>query len=292
MSIFDILLRLVIGSVVGFAIGLTGIGGGVLVLPSLTLILGVPISQAIGTASLYTFISKAYAGIEHYRLKTIDFAISAFILIGAIPANVASALFITRYINANAGDTARLDAFQNGLTLVISVTLIVTVGMILYQTFRKQQAAEAILEHDVASATDIREPGPGAPSPSKQTGPGRKITAIIAGILVGAVIGATSVGGGVLIIPLLILIFRLRTNITVGTSIFIGLILVGVTALIYGMGGQMELVTALVMAGASFVGVYFGSRMTSKIPDKALRIVLSAIILFSAVSMLFGQGGH
>jgi uncharacterized protein len=290
MSIFDILLRLVIGSVVGFAIGLTGIGGGVLVLPSLTLILGVPISQAIGTASLYTFISKAYAGIEHYRLKTIDFAISAFILIGAIPANVASALFITRYINANAGDTARLDAFQNGLTLVISVTLIVTVGMILYQTFRKQQAAEAILEHDVASATDIREPG--APSPSKQTGPGRKITAIIAGILVGAVIGATSVGGGVLIIPLLILIFRLRTNITVGTSIFIGLILVGVTALIYGMGGQMELVTALVMAGASFVGVYFGSRMTSKIPDKALRIVLSAIILFSAVSMLFGQGGH
>ncbi len=69
-GVTSIIVQLILGVVIGFSIGLTGIGGGVLVLPSLTLILGLPPSVAAGTASLYAFLTKIQATVEHFRLKT------------------------------------------------------------------------------------------------------------------------------------------------------------------------------------------------------------------------------
>ena len=62
---------------IGFAIGMTGIGGGVLVMPTLTILLQLPASVAVGTASLYALLVKMYAVFEHHKIKTIDFRVRA-----------------------------------------------------------------------------------------------------------------------------------------------------------------------------------------------------------------------
>ena len=81
-----IAVKLLTGLVIGASIGLTGIGGGVLVLPTLTLLFGLPPTVAVGTANLYSFLCKLSATYFHYKQKTIAFGTSGCFLIGAIPA--------------------------------------------------------------------------------------------------------------------------------------------------------------------------------------------------------------
>ena len=279
MSVGEVILRLVMGVVIGFCIGLTGIGGGVLVLPSLTLILKLPPSVAVGTASLYAFLTKVLATYHHFKLKTIDWGLSLWILAGAIPANIVCSVLINRYVKGAAGSEA-LATFQNSLRIFIGVVVCLCALVIIYRllTNTRRTPRETEEKPDFAARLE-RHP------------PRRRILAIAAGALVGGLIGATSVGGGVVIVPILIIVFGLASCDTVGTSIFVAVVLTFLTAVIYSKGGQMEFATALVMALGSLVGVSIGSRLSVKIPEKPLQWVLSGVILLSAILMLF-KGGH
>ena len=70
LSITFVILRVIVGAVIGFCIGMTGVGGGAIVVPTLTSGFGLPPSMAVGTASLYTLITKIFATATHIRLKT------------------------------------------------------------------------------------------------------------------------------------------------------------------------------------------------------------------------------
>ena len=101
LSVWQMVLRVVIGAVIGFLIGLTGIGGGVLVMPALTVFLGLPPTTAVGTASLYAFLTKIMAAVKHISLKNVDFRTCGCLLLGALPANVAVAMGINHYRKVN-----------------------------------------------------------------------------------------------------------------------------------------------------------------------------------------------
>ena len=83
-----ILIRLLLGLFIGFCIGLTSIGGGVLILPALTVLLKVDPLVAVGTTTLYAFLTKITALLHHIKLKTIDWSLSKRFLSGAIPATL------------------------------------------------------------------------------------------------------------------------------------------------------------------------------------------------------------
>lgn len=95
LSYFEILISVLMGSGIGFCIGLTGVGGGVLTLPALTLLLGMNPVVAVGTASLYSFLTKAFATFHHVKLKTIEWKIAGYFLIGAVPSNMLVARWIS-----------------------------------------------------------------------------------------------------------------------------------------------------------------------------------------------------
>ena len=92
----DLLKMLLSGGVIGFFIGLTGVGGGVLVLPVLTKVFGLDETVAVGTGSLYNFITRVYAGIAHIKLKNVHWRTVFIFLIAAMPANIATALYVSR----------------------------------------------------------------------------------------------------------------------------------------------------------------------------------------------------
>ncbi|HIG47205.1 MAG TPA: hypothetical protein EYQ20_12540, partial [candidate division Zixibacteria bacterium] len=107
-----IAVKLLTGLVIGASIGLTGIGGGVLVLPTLTLLFGLPPTVAVGTANLYSFLCKLSATYFHYKQKTIAFGTSGYFLMGAIPANLAVSIGLTWYAASLQEDEAAWQAFQ------------------------------------------------------------------------------------------------------------------------------------------------------------------------------------
>ncbi len=271
LTLADITMRLLLGMVIGFCIGLTGVGGGVLVLPSLTLILHIDPITAVGTTTLYAFLTKITATIHHYKLKTIDWNISARFLAGAVPANIAMAFWIS-----NQGDNTH---FKEILThFIVGVVFLSVVIMILNMVTR---AKPKVVEKERELAEHIQE---------------KKVVRIELCVLLGAIsgglIGATSIGGGVLIVPILIILFGLPAARTVGTAIFIAFILTMVTAMIYGLHGAQDHVTAIIMALGSLAGVYHGSKLSVRMPERFLRVIVVVLVLVAAILMLGNNTAH
>jgi uncharacterized membrane protein YfcA len=270
LSILELAVRLVLGLLIGFCIGLTGVGGGVLVLPALTLLLKMNPVVAVGTASSYAFLTKVSATFHHIQLKTIDWTISLLFLAGALPANAAVSFWIThREMNSE---------FLHALKLFITGTVFVCVGVMVMNLIGQIRKAKSGGTRKTLSERIAARPHHS------------RILGVVMGAVVGGLIGATSIGGGVLIVPMLMILFGLETRRTVGSSIFIAVVLTLLTSLIYSKGGAMDWTTAIVMSAGSLVGVPPGSKLSVKMPDKILQGVVIALIFGAAVLMLFKNG--
>jgi len=182
----EIILRIGIGFVIGIAIGMTGIGGGALVEPSLIHLLGVSPIPAVGTGLGYNFITKLGGVIAHLRLKTIKLRLSTFFLVGSVP----GVLIASNTINL------LFDHFDRGS---MNYFIQITMGIILVSTSLILFVQNFILKKDFKSETG---PAPSAPTTAGKT------KSMVAGLFIGAIIGTTSIGGGVLIIPALMIFLR------------------------------------------------------------------------------------
>ncbi len=270
LSLLELAGRFVLGLLIGFCIGMTGVGGGVLVLPALTLLLKMNPVMAVGTASFYAFLTKVSATFHHIKLKTIDWRISLLFLAGALPANAIVSFWITHRETS--------PDFLYALKMFITGTVFFCVGVMvlnLLGQIRRQKSG--------GTRKTLAERIATCPHHSR-------ILGVVMGVVVGVLIGATSIGGGVLIVPLLMILFGLEARRTVGSSIFIAVVLTLLTSLIYSKGGEVDIVTAVIMSAGSLVGVPPGSRLSVKMPDKLLQSVVIMLIFIAAVLMGLKNG--
>ena len=265
-SLTGIAVRLFIGLAIGFCIGLTSIGGGALIIPAITLGLGLPPTVAVGTASSYAFLTRLYAVYRHHGLGTIDWRAARFFLMGAMPADALAALLITHRLERAAADAAALARFQANLKTLIAVVVLSAGGLMILRLVPNGSRPRG------GDSTD-------APAPP------RRLALVLTGIVVGALVGSTSIIGA-LIVPSLILMFRLSPTRTVGTSTIVSLTLSLVTALIYGRAGEVDLATAAWMAVGSLAGVHFGSHLTTRVPGKLLHACVVGLIALAGMAML------
>lgn len=271
LTLAEIALRLLLGTVIGFCVGLTGVGGGILVLPALTLILRIDPIVAVGTTTLFSFLSKITATLHHFKLKTIDWNIAARILAGAVPANIITSLWVS-----NRGDDLH---FKLVLTRFIVGVVIFSVFIMVFNMITR--ARPRVVEKERELAEHLQE-----------TRFIRIELCILLGAICGGLIGATSIGGGVLIVPMLIILFGLTASRTVGTAILIAFILTMITSLIYGIHGEQDRITAVIMAVGSLAGVYQGSKLSVKMPELFLRIIIVVLVLVASIMMLGSSIPH
>ncbi len=271
-----LLSRIVLGAIIGFCIGLTGIGGGVLVLPTLTLVVGLPPSVAVGTANLYAFLCKLSAVYHHARQKSVDFTTSVWFMVGALPANILVSVLVNHYVNSLDGETEALKAFQHNLQRFMAAVVVVSALLLFVRILKSRKEARE------ADTSESMTPG--------AFGGKLRVAAILSGTLVGGLIGATSIGGGVVIVPILILVFGLTPARTVGTSILVAVVLTFFSALVYGVGGQTDWMTGIVMAGGSLLGVPLGSRLAVKMRPARLQAIVAVIVLVAGALMFGGKG--
>ncbi len=269
LGVLELAGRFVLGLLIGFCIGMTGVGGGVLVLPALTLLLKMNPVMAVGTASFYAFLTKVSATFHHVKLKTIDWNISLLFLAGALPANAAISFWITHHAtNHQVLHTLK----QVIIGTVFFSVLVMVLGLIGQIRNEKSGGTRKTLSERIAAR----------PHHSR-------ILGVVMGALVGGLIGATSIGGGVLIVPMLMILFGLEARRTVGSSIFIAVVLTLLTSLIYSKGGAVDWTTAIVMSAGSLIGVPPGSKLSAKMPDKLLQSIVIVLIFIAAAMMVFSS---
>ena len=286
LDVLNTVVQLLSGALIGACIGMTGIGGGVLLLPFLTLGFGLPSTVAVGTAHLYSFLCKLPAVFFHFRQGTIRFRTSAYFLAGAVPVSVAVALWITGYAgDMDPADPAWLE-LQTNLRQFIAAVVMLSGLMILWHMFmrpvsravkdRETQADQAGQSVQAIQRTSTRVTG------------AKIFLAVALGAGIGGLIASTSVGSGILIVPLMIIVYRLTAVDTVGSSIFIALTLTFLNSIIYAGSSQLDLVIAVTMAAGSLVGVPLGVRMSRRLPERYLQITITGLVLVAGGVMLFG----
>ena len=258
----DTLNRLILGLGVGFAIGMTGIGAGVLVIPYLLYVVDLPPVSAVGTALLYSTLTKAYGVYEHFKLRTIRKRTAFYIILGGVPAALVASFVVLYLKRATSGD------LDYALRIVITAAMLGTWGL-MFTNFLK----------------NCKDGSGNYYVPPKHFPPRRKFYGMIAGVGLGILAGSTSIGGGVLIIPILVTIFQLSPNNTVGTSVLIGIVISAAASFVYLLGGNIHLPVAVTMFVGSIPGVYLGSRIAVKVSHRVLSVILFAVVTASVIWM-------
>ena len=195
----DIVLYLVSGVVLGYLIGLTGIGGGVLTVPFLLLVIKLEPIAAVGTAGLYGVLTKIWAAVRHYRQGTVNVDVGVRFFLASVPGILVGSLAVK---------WSRVSLSPSGVETLQDVVSYMVMASICF-------ALVALLfDYDRLDTRFL----------SSRRGAVVKFPCLF---LVGAVMGMTSIGGGILIIPSLLLFYR-ETSRYVGTSIFVALLLMTV----------------------------------------------------------------
>ena len=116
------------------------------------------------------------------------------------------------------------------------------------------------------------------------------IILIVIGLLAGILSGLVGVGGGILMIPLLIMFLGLTQHQAQGTALFAMLPPIGILAAMnYYKEGFVKWEYAAVIALAFVVGGYFGSKLSISLPDQTVRRVFGVIMLIGAIKLIFSK---
>ena len=116
------------------------------------------------------------------------------------------------------------------------------------------------------------------------------IILIVIGLLAGILSGLVGVGGGILMIPLLIMFLGLTQHEAQGTALFAMLPPIGILAAMnYYKEGFVKWEYAAVMALTFVVGGYFGSKLSISLPDQTVRKVFGVIMLIGAIKLIFSK---
>lgn len=259
-SAYDIALRIFFGAVIGLCLGMTGVGGGVLIIPVLRGVFAMSPVMAVGTASLCAALMKINAGIMHVRNGNVDWKNSALILIGAAPVLLVISLGIVQL--SDNPETAEM--VNQGVEYLI-------VGVIAFSLM-------AMIKKTFGNSSNIK---------ANDTTEGFfNMKTLVSGAATGCIMGATGVGGGVLLLPLLSVTIGLDMKRSVGSSTVIALVLSSVGAIAYSGGGQSDIVTAFLLVVGSFIGVPMAGFLMKAMSDKRLQQISLGLISISAVVML------
>jgi uncharacterized protein len=252
---------------VGFTVGLTGMGGGALMTPILVIFFNIAPTTAVSSDLVAAMVMKPVGGGVHVRRKTVRWELVRWLCVGSVPTAMAGVLLLNL--------SADRAAIQSSIKIVLAVTLILaTVAMVFRAWLQGRRSALARVG---------RRPTLGQGKAIRVRIP---ITILI-GAFGGLLVGLTSVGSGSIIIVSLMLAYpELRGSQLVGTDLVQAVPLVGAAALAYVFIGEFQLgLTSSILIGA-LPAVYLGSRLSSRAPDGLIRPVLVLVLLASGLKLL------
>jgi uncharacterized protein len=245
------------GLIVGFVVGMTGMGGGALMTPILVLVFGVQPLAAVSSDLVASFVMKPVGSLVHIRKRTVNWDLVRWLMVGSIPAAFSGVLV--------------LRALGRGLALQQDVQLALGGALCL--------AAGAIIIRDLLERRRAGE----VEGPLRV----RRLPTIAIGALGGLIVGITSVGSGSLIIALLLVLYpTLQGRRLVGTDLVQAVPLVGAAALAHVLFGDFRMALTLSLLVGSIPGVYLGARLSSSVPDTVIKPVLFVVLLASALKLL------
>ena len=257
------------GLIVGFVVGLTGMGGGALMTPILVLLFKIQPLAAVSSDLVAAMVMKPVGGGVHIKRGTVNWTLVRWLAIGSVPA-----AFVGVFILKQLGNGDRV---QSNLKVVLGAALMLAVASILAKgLLQARLTRRAGADRAAGRAEAVAKPFAIKPVPT-----------LVIGFVGGLVVGMTSVGSGSLIIVALLLLYpMLSAKQLVGTDLVQAIPLVASAALGHILFGDFKLgLTASVLIG-SLPGVFLGARLSSRAHDTLIRTALMFVLLASGLKLL------
>ncbi|HTZ82709.1 MAG TPA: sulfite exporter TauE/SafE family protein [Candidatus Acidoferrales bacterium] len=249
--------KILVGFVVGVLIGLSGVGGGVLLLPVLIFGLRIPAIVAVGSDAVFNFFTKVPASLLHLKKGTVRKKVVLALAIGSVPGSICGVRLLL-HIRHLYGD-----GVNNFIKTAVGVLLIIIPLLLLFQRRIEERVAHR--------------------PPTLKGFAGMAFIGLTAGFLVGM----TSVGSGSIIMMLLLLFYSFSPKENVGTDIVHAVILTGVTGFLQFKHGNVDPTLVLTLLIGSIPGGLLGSHLATRLPMLWLRRLLCALLLITGARMLW-----
>ncbi len=249
---------IVLGSaVVGFLVGMTGAGGGALMTPMLILLFGVTPSAAISSDLVAAVVMRPIGAGVHLRKGTVNKGLVGWMVLGSVPSAFLGAYLLHLMGNAKGA--------QQNIEMVLGSALLVGASAMVLRYILDRRAGErrTKLVHEIT------------PHPART---------VAIGAIGGVVVGMTSVGSGSLMIILLLFLYpTLGAKQLVGTDLTQAVPLTAAAALGALAFGHVEFGVTTSLIIGSVPAVFVGSMISSSVPDRYTRPVITFVIFASGL---------
>ena len=269
----NVLLIILLGIMVGGLTGLFGVGGGFLMTP-LLIFLGIPPTVAVGTEAPHVLASSLSGAIAHWRRKNVDIKMGIFLLAGGI-----------------AGSIVGVNLFKvlrefGQIDVIIQFLFLIFLGLIGFSMLF-ESAKTTIKKYRTTSLirTKLHQHSWIHGLPFKMRFHRSKlyistIPPVIIGFFVGILSAMMGVGGGFIMIPAMVYILGMSTNVVVGTSLF-QIIFVTANSTFFQsyLNQTVDIVLASLMILGGVIGAQVGARLGFTFKAEYLRGVLAILVL-------------
>lgn len=261
------------GAAVGFLSGMFGVGGGFLITP-LLIFYNIPPAVAVATGANQVIASSFSGALTHFKRGTLDVKLGSLLVIGGI---VGAAIGI--YVFVLLRELGQLDLIVSLLYVAFLSTI---GGLMLYESVQAMRRTRA------GQLATLKKPGQHNwvhRLPFKMRFRASKIYVSIIPILVlGAAIGFLSsimgVGGGFIMVPAMIYLLKMPTNVVIGTSLYQIVFVTAFATIMQATTNQsVDIVLAFLLMSGGVIGAQYGARIGQKLRGEQLRALLAMLVL-------------
>ena len=268
----DPMVIIFMGAAVGFLSGMFGVGGGFLMTP-LLIFYGIPPAVAVGTEASQIVASSVSGVLAHLKRKTVDFQMGGFLVLGG-GAGAVVGIAIFRHLR-EAGQVEIL------ISLSYVAFLSVVGGLMLVESARALlRAPEDKPKRRKRRSVAWMAAMPFAMRFRRSQLYISPIPPIILGFFVGMLAAIMGVGGGFIMVPAMLYILNMPTNVVVGTSLFQIIFVTAIATVLHAAANQtVDVILALLLLSGGVVGAQIGARVGVRLKAEQLRALLALIVL-------------
>jgi uncharacterized protein len=276
------LLILGMGAAVGFIGGLFGVGGGFLMTP-LLIFIGIPHSVAVASGTAQIAASSLTGSLSYWRRRALDVKLGTVLVIGGLVGTVLGAWFFNHM--------RRIGQLELVITLSFVALLGTVGGLMLLERLR------AALRQRRGRVFRLRKAGGhawyhGLPLRMRFHHSRLYVSVIplaTLGLFIGFAGTVLGIGGGFMVVPALIYLFRVPTAVVVGTSLFQILFTMTAATMLHAVSNQqVDIVLAILLIVGGVVGAAFGTRVGQNLKAEQFRLFL-ALLIFGVALRFAGE---
>lgn len=275
----NVFLILAMGGVIGFLSGLFGVGGGFLLTP-LLIFIGVPPPVAVATQANQVVASSASGILAHLRRRNVDIKMGVVLLAGGLLGSWLGVELFSYLVAIG----------QVDLTIVLSYVLFLgVIGLLMLV-----ESGRAIVRRGRPSKRHKLHPHTWLhrlPLKMRFRTSRLYVSALLPfgiGFVVGVLAAIMGVGGGFIMIPAMIYLLGMPTNIVIGTSLFqILFVTANVTFLQAYQNQAVDVTLALLLIVGGVIGTQLGVRFASRLRGEQLRGLLAVLVLLVVAKLLY-----